>query len=59
MMTKNGMRPIHPGEILREDINIGHLVEGDDIGFQPLQDGIRLLRGTGMRLGDFHVRVFL
>ena len=28
---------------LREDINIGHLVEGDDIGFQPLQDGVRLL----------------
>ncbi|EHM55089.1 hypothetical protein HMPREF9080_00954 [Cardiobacterium valvarum F0432] len=44
---------------LREDINIGHLVEGDDVGFQPLQDGVRLFRGAGMLLGDFHVRVFL
>ena len=44
---------------LREDINIGHLVKGDDVGFQPLQDGVRLLRGTGVRLGNFYVRMFL
>lgn len=37
-----------------EDVNVGDLVERGHVGFQPLNDGLRLLRGAGVGLFDGH-----
>ena len=44
-----------------EHLNVGHLVEGDDVGLETLKNGERLLGASGMRLtdGELVVRVSL
>ena len=43
--------------VLDQEVDVGDLVEGDDVGLQPLDDGARLLGGAGMRLVDGDARM--
>ncbi len=38
--------------VLHQEVDVGDLVEGDDVGLEALDDGARLLRRAGMRLVD-------
>ncbi len=45
--------------LLHQKIDIRYLVEGDDISFQTLNDGTRLLGGAGVRLINRDTRMQL
>ena len=38
--------------VLHQEVDVGDLVEGHDVGFEAFDDGARLLRRAGMRLVD-------